>query len=625
MEDSRRQGEARVKLEFLRERRFTTPSFQPQPFSSFPVVHRESHDCTVGAKKDILHDSPVNESVSSSGAENHKMQDLDQPPRKKSRLRGTNKKRPRDDKQPRNDLLCPSVVQGDPSQCFYGSDCKFSHDIKAYLAKKPPDLGLSCPNFDRLGLCSYGVTCRFASAHLREDDHNVVNEQLWKSLPQPQSFNQLTSDLKAQLRKRQLSFPLADKYLKVLNDLKKSGKSVREMVLKSNNVSCSDKDSLGEGSSRDEGLQLGCVTDEDQIRVRPVEKKKLDIQGKVFLAPLTTVGNLPFRRVCKSLGAEVTCGEMAMCTNLLQGQPSEWALLRRHHTENIFGVQICGSFPDTMSKCAELLNKHTNIDFVDINVGCPIDLVFNKGAGCALMQRATRFEEIIRGLKSVLDVPLSVKMRTGVYDKQWNAHRLVPMLRDWGVDFVTIHGRSREQRYTQQANWEYICECAKAAEPMPVIGNGDILSYEDYNIKLKQSSVAGTMIARGALIKPWIFTEVNEQRHWDISATERLDILKTYTNYGLEHWGSDQQGINKTRRFLLEWLSFLYRYIPVGVLERVPQCINERPPPYVGRSDLETLLSSSNCSDWIKISEMLLGPVPSDFSFLPKHKANSYK
>lgn len=132
------------------------------------------------------------------------------------------------------------------------------------------------------------------------------------------------------------------------------------------------------------------------------------------------------------------------------------------------------------------------------------------------------------------------------------------------------------------------------------------------------------MIGRGALIKPWIFTEIKEQKLWDISSSERFDVLKKYVNYGLEHWGSDTKGVENTRRFLLEWLSFLYRYIPVGLLETPPQKVNERPPRYRGRNDLETLMSSASATDWIKISEILLGPVPEGFQFLPKHKANSY-
>lgn len=110
---------------------------------------------------------------------------------------------------------------------------------------------------------------------------------------------------------------------------------------------------------------------------------------------------------------------------------------------------------------------------------------------------------------------------------------------------------------------------------------------------------------------------------WDISASERLDMIQSFVNYGLEHWGSDAQGVDRTRRFLLEWLSFLCRYVPVGILER-PQMINQRPCHYVGRSELETLLGSRNTNDWIRISEMFLGPVDPSFTFIPKHRSNAY-
>uniref|UniRef100_A0A3L8QWV8 tRNA-dihydrouridine(47) synthase [NAD(P)(+)] n=1 Tax=Chloebia gouldiae TaxID=44316 RepID=A0A3L8QWV8_CHLGU len=305
---------------------------------------------------------------------------------------------------------------------------------------------------------------------------------------------------------------------------------------------------------------LGPLTDEDVTKLRPCEKKKC--------------GNLPFRRICKRFGADVTCGEMAVCTNLLQGQSSEWALLKRHHTEDIFGVQLEGAFPDTMTKCAELLNRTIDVDFVDINVGCPIDLVYKKGGGCALMTRSNKFEQIVRGMNSVLDVPVTVKIRTGVQEKVNVAHKLIPRIREWGASMVTLHGRSREQRYTRSADWHYIAQCARIASPMPLFG---------------------------ALIKPWLFTEIKEQRHWDISSSERFEILKDFTNYGLEHWGSDTQGVEKTRKFLLEWLSFLCRYVPVGLLEHLPQKINERPPYYLGRDYLETLMASQNVDDWIKI------------------------
>ena len=178
------------------------------------------------------------------------------------------------------------------------------------------------------------------------------------------------------------------------------------------------------------------------------------------------------------------------------------------------------------------------------------------------------------------------------------------------------------------ANWDYIQRVGTCQTDIPIIGNGDIFSYTDYEEKIANSPniVPCAMLGRGALIKPWLPTEIKERRHWDISATERFDILKDFVKFGLEHWGSDNMGVNKTRRFLLEWISFLHRYVPVGLLEVLPQQMNHRPPLHMyGRNDLETLMMSRNAADWITLSEMLLGKVPDDFQFEPKHKANSYK
>ncbi|NXK73013.1 DUS3L synthase, partial [Amazona guildingii] len=582
-------------------------------------------------------------------------------PVERKRARGQNKSRPcMKPNHYEQNRLCPSVTQGCADKCFFGPRCRFLHDVGEYMALKPPDLGHRCVLFETFGKCTYGVTCRFAQAHLGDGFQNIINTELAKQWEGKALVrNSLSKELQHQLRKRKFSFKRAEEFLRALakprGDGRKGGKatgcSAEEQEVSNctrpqeghgDDPACPVLPGQGEDPKAD-GLQspsptgdeeapsihtVGPVTDEDVIKLRPCEKRKLEIQGKLYLAPLTTCGNLPFRRICKRLGADVTCGEMAVCTNLLQGQASEWALLKRHHTEDVFGVQLEGAFPDTMTKCAELLNQTIEVDFVDVNVGCPIDLVYKKGGGCALMTRSNKFEQIVRGMHSVLDVPLTVKIRTGVQEKMNVAHKLIPRLREWGAAMVTLHGRSREQRYTRSADWDYIAECAQVASPMPLFGNGDILSYEDAN-RAMQMGVSGIMIARqvpgGALIKPWLFTEIKEQRHWDISSSERFELLRDFTNYGLEHWGSDTQGVEKTRKFLLEWLSFLCRYIPVGLLEFLPQKINERPPYYMGRDYLETLMASQNVDDWIRISELLLGPVPPRFTFLPKHKANSYR
>ncbi|XP_028256643.1 tRNA-dihydrouridine(47) synthase [NAD(P)(+)]-like [Parambassis ranga] len=546
------------------------------------------------------------------------------------RLRGQNKSRPHtkptayDEKR-----LCLSVLQ--KVKCHYGDKCHFYHDIAEYMASKPADIGESCYLYETYGKCTYGLSCRFAKAHTTPDFKTMEREDLIKAYEgRTLVKNSLTKDLQNRLRKRSVAFKKSAEYLKTLSNNKEKGEqrgnghACAAEVDRAGKTQDASTEAQASPEEQPQVKTMGPLTDTDVIKLRPCEKKQVDFKDKLYLAPLTTCGNLPFRRVCKRFGADITCGEMAMCTNLLQGQQSEWALLKRHESEDLFGVQVEGCFPDTMSRCAELINNNTDVDFVDINSGCPIDLVYKKGGGCGLMTRTRKFEQIIKGMNYVLDVPLTVKIRTGVQEKSNIAHKLIPEMKNWGVSMITLHGRSREQRYTKLADWDYISTCTKLASPVPLFGNGDILSYEDA-MKARETGVSGIMIARGALIKPWIFTEIKESRHWDISSSERLDILKDFTNFGLEHWGSDTRGVEKTRTFMLEWLSFMCRYIPVGLLERVPQKINERPPYYMGRNYLESLMASQNVGDWVRISEMLLGPVPKNFNFLPKHKANAYK
>lgn len=518
--------------------------------------------------------------------------DGEQPPHKK--LRGQNHSRPHHRPQPQSAKLCFRHLAKEGS-CPHGEQCRYSHDFQAFLSSKPADLGDKCPLVEAHGGCRYGAVCRFAEAHpggATAAPHSVDGIS-----GTPGECNVLSKELQQALRKRQFDFGSSTKILEEIS-----------------------------GGAAVNGVTNGQTLNECIDDVGPEEPKKVDFRGKLYLAPLTTVGNLPFRRVCKEFGADITCGEMAMAANLLQGQPSEWALLKRHSSEDLFGVQLCGAHPDVMTRCAQLLKEKCSVDFVDINMGCPIDFVYKKGAGSGLMGRAKKLSEIVYGMVGALDVPLTVKMRAGMHEGRPIAHQVIAQLIEAPRKpaLITVHPRSREQRYTKSADWAYLDLCAQAANPIPVFGSGDVLSWEDAEKRLSETSVSGLMIARGALIKPWIFTEIKEKRHWDISSSERLAILRKYTAYGLDHWGSDTEGVERTRRFLLEWLSFLHRYIPVGLLEVLPQKINERPPPYRGRDDLETLFASPSCADWLKISEMLLGPLPEGFSFLPKHKANAY-
>ncbi len=149
----------------------------------------------------------------------------------------------------------------------------------------------------------------------------------------------------------------------------------------------------------------------------------------------------------------------------------------------------------------------------------------DKGAGSCLLTRPARMESIVRAAAPLLRVPLTLKTRTGYADEAEArvAHELAPRMADWGVTALTLHGRTRAQRYTRTADWEYIRRVsdASAESGMQLVGNGDVASWTEYEEHVTSHGVHTCMLARGALIKPWLFTEIKERRHWCACAKRR--------------------------------------------------------------------------------------------------------
>ncbi|KAF8651519.1 hypothetical protein AX16_004715 [Volvariella volvacea WC 439] len=595
--------------------------------------------------------------------------------------------------------LCWKVANG--TLCEFGDSCRFSHDITAYLAAKPRDLRVPstsealeklfsqqepvpeehtssvdpttvCPIYAETGECRYGYKCRFFGGHSKADDTgNLVmanpdeNKKAQAALT-AHELNFVGPDIQKALRSRKYPFPVSDAYLKELREQEKKENAVpapipenAQVVTEPEQDGVMDVDSQPQqpttpapvAPSNNEliakqtgAANLEAAKDTPDLQIRLAEKKRLHWSGKTYLAPLTTVGNLPFRRLCVKYGAEITCGEMGLATSFLAGSREEWSLVRRHPSESTFGVQVAGNKPANLVPTAEVLARElggggggggSGIDFVDLNCGCPIDLVFKAGSGSALLDAQGKLGKILVGMNKALgEIPVTVKLRTGVKEGKNNAHKIMPRIStEWGASCITLHGRTREQRYTKLADWNYIKECVEAVRAkedeaglhhVPIFGGGDCFSSQDYWERIDNTGVDGVMIGRGALIKPWIFTEIRERREWDISSRERLDLIRDYAEYGLNHFGSDTIGVNTTRRYLCEALSFQYRYVPIGILETLPGRINDRAPAFRGRDDLETLLASGNSQDWVKISEMFLGPAPEGWTFTPKHKSNAY-
>jgi tRNA-dihydrouridine synthase 3 len=284
------------------------------------------------------------------------------------------------------------------------------------------------------------------------------------------------------------------------------------------------------------------------------------LTGAVVLAPMTKGGNLPYRRLCVELGARVTMSEMVVARRLKQRRKAEFALIRKAPDEPCLGVQLAGTNPEEMGWAAALAESR-GADFVDLNLGCPIDHFTRKGLGAALARQPRRIGRIVAAMKTaVARVPVTVKIRLGWNDEDRNYLDQARAAVDAGADAVFVHGRTRNARYRQKADWDAIGEVV-AAVPVPVVGNGDLLFPHEIDEARRRSGCAGVMVARGALIKPWIFREVLEG-YRDLTAEDRLAVYRRYAELALAHWGEDEHGHQRARQFIRWHVGFWYRYVP---------------------------------------------------------------
>lgn len=278
------------------------------------------------------------------------------------------------------------------------------------------------------------------------------------------------------------------------------------------------------------------------------------------MGPMTKGSNLPYRRLAVELGARVLVSEMTVARRLKQKRKSEFALIRRAPDEPCFGVQLAGTNPEEMAWAAALAEAR-GADFVDINLGCPIDHFTRKGMGAALGRQPSRVRRIVETMaRGVSGVPITVKIRLGWNDEMRNHVELARAAVDGGAQAVFVHGRTRDARYRRAADWDAIGEVA-AAVAVPVVGNGDLLFPHEIDAARAKSGCAGVMVARGALIRPWLFRELTEG-HRDLSAEERLAIYRRYAALAVEHWRDDERGRAAAAEFVKWHLNFWCRYAP---------------------------------------------------------------
>ena len=242
-------------------------------------------------------------------------------------------------------------------------------------------------------------------------------------------------------------------------------------------------------------------------RLKPLAIGDIKIEHPFVLAPMAGVTDLPYRLLCKEMGAGLLCTEMVSAKGMYYNSPNTGPLLAKEEKERPIAAQIFGSDPELMADMAVRI-EDMGFDIIDINMGCPVPKIVNNGDGSALMKNPELAGRIIRAMSDKLHVPVTVKIRKGFDDQQINAVEMAKIAEQSGAAAVAVHGRTREQYYSGKADWDIIRQ-VKEAVSIPVIGNGDINSPLDAERMLDETGCDGLMIARGAKGNPWIFKELS--------------------------------------------------------------------------------------------------------------------
>lgn len=289
--------------------------------------------------------------------------------------------------------------------------------------------------------------------------------------------------------------------------------------------------------------------------------KNIEIKNPIIIAPMAGISNGAFRQICFEFGAGLIYSEMISDKAILYNNVKTLKMMEVDDNYHPMSLQLFGRDKDSMIYAAKYMDTQSNCDLIDINMGCPVNKVVKTGAGSAMMLNEDESVEIVKEIISNVSKPVTVKMRLGYTYKQLNYLSLAKKLEDVGVSAIALHARTRGQMYEGHSDWSHI-KTLKDNLKIPVIGNGDVKTLDDFIKMMQETNCDGVMIGRGVVGNPFLIKEISNylegNSNSEISIDEKFKYCLKHAHKLIELKG-EKIGISEMRGLAPHYISGLYK------------------------------------------------------------------